>query len=196
MAPYYVRPSQDGIFAHYAHLSENGGLPIVLYNVPARTGADIAPETMGRLVAGYPEIVIGLKDATGTIARVGMQRDACGARFCQLSGHDETTLAFMASGGRGAISVTANIAPRLCAEIQEAWLVQDFAKAALLNENLLPLHRALFAEPSPAPLKYAMVRKRRGYPGRLRLPMVEIGSETEQKIDRAIFLATTDELIR
>ncbi|WP_409521507.1 dihydrodipicolinate synthase family protein [Novosphingobium sp.] len=130
------------------------------------------------------------------MARVGMQRDACGARFCQLSGHDETTLAFMASGGRGAISVTANIAPRLCAEIQEAWLVQDFAKAALLDEKLLPLHRALFAEPSPAALKYAMVRKRRGYPGRLRLPMVEVGSETEQEIDRAIFLATTDELIR
>lgn len=186
VCPYYTRPDQRGILAHFTHLAERGGLPIIIYNVPARTGTDILPETVGQLLRAYPEVFVAIKDATGAIARVADQRDACGKDFCQLSGNDETTLAFMAAGGRGCISVTANVAPRLCAEFQQACLAQDFSRAIDLHDRLLPLHRALFAEPSPAPLKHAMTMVRSGYPTRPRLPMIEISGETKEKIGAAL----------
>ena len=156
VAPYYNRPNQDGIFAHFAHLAENSDLPIVVYNVPGRTVTDIQPDTLARL-AKLPTIV-GIKDASGNLARVGDHRLGCGTDFCQLSGNDDMALAFNAAGGVGCISVTANVAPRLCAEFQAGLPEGDFAKARDLNDQLHPLHGALFTDASPGPIKYAMAR--------------------------------------
>lgn len=186
MVPYYVRPDQRGIQAHFEYLATHGGLPIVLYNVPTRTGADILPETIGKLVAAFPDVFIAIKDATGAIARVSVQREQCGTDFCQLSGNDETALGFMASGGRGCISVTANIVPRLCADFQDACREQDYRRALDLHDRLSPLHRALFVEPSPSPLKYAMSKVRNDYSAALRLPLVEIDAQSKAVIDAAL----------
>lgn len=190
MAPYYVRPDQKGIVAHFEELALHGGLPIVLYNVPARTGVDILPETMGELVAAYPQIFVAVKDATGSIARVSTQRETCGSGFCQLSGNDETALGFMASGGRGCISVTANVIPGLSADFQEACRKGDFRYALDLHDCMVPLHKALFTEPSPGPLKYAMSRVRAGYSASSRLPVLEVSAESKALIDFALELTT------
>ncbi len=169
VAPYYNRPNQDGIFAHYAHLADNSDLPIVVYNVPARTVTDIQPETMARLAA-IPSIV-GIKDASGNLARVGAHRLGCGTDFCQLSGNDDMALAFNGAGGVGCISVTANVAPRLCADFQKACQDGDFARARILNDQLHPLHGSLFADASPGPTKYAMTRLVDWMVADVRLPM-------------------------
>ena len=186
MAPCYVRPDQRGIAGHFEDLAMHGGLPMVLYNVPARTGVDILPETIGKLVAAFPAIFIALKDATGAIARVSIQRELCGPEFAQLSGNDETALGFMASGGCGCISVTANVVPRLCADFQDACRRQDYRRALDLQDRLSPLHRALFVEPSPSPLKYAMSKVRSGYGAVTRLPLVEIGANSKIVMDAAL----------
>lgn len=191
MAPYYVRPDQKGILAHFEELARQGCLPIVLYNVPARTGVDILPETMGELVAAYPGTFVAVKDATGSIARVSTQRETCGKGFCQLSGNDETALGFLASGGRGCISVTANVIPRLSADFHDACRRGDFQSALELHDCMSPLHRALFAEPSPGPLKYAMSRIRFGFDARPRLPILEISAESKALVDLALELAVT-----
>lgn len=188
MPPYYVRPGQRGVIAHFEELAA-GGLPIVLYNVPSRTGTDILPETMACLVAAHPEIFVAVKDATGAVDRVSSQRAACGADFCQLSGHDETVLGFMASGGSGCISVTANVAPRLCADVQDACRQGNYTRALALQDRLWALHQALFIEPSPAPLKYAMATVQAGYSPQLRLPLVDVTAETTKALDRALELA-------
>jgi 4-hydroxy-tetrahydrodipicolinate synthase len=143
--PYYNRPNQDGIFRHFEAVVAACDLPIVLYNVPGRTVTDMAVETIGKLARAFPS-VIGIKDATGAIARVSAQRAATGADFCQLSGNDDMALAFNAMGGRGCISVTANVAPRLCSEFQAACQVGDYAKALELQDRLFPLHTALFTD--------------------------------------------------
>ncbi len=189
--PYYVRPNQNGIIAHYSELARRCGLPIVIYNVPKRTGVDIAPETMGLLVTMHPGSFAGLKDATGAIERVALQRDFCGEELLQLSGNDETSLGFMEAGGVGFISVTANVAPALCAKFHELCRRHDYQGAAQINEALLPLHRALFLEASPAPLKYAMQRIRAAYPSTLRLPMIEIGRKTKAAINGALIATTS-----
>lgn len=186
MPPYYVRPGQRGVIAHFEELAIHGGLPIVLYNVPARTGTDILPETMGHLVTAHPKTFVAVKDATGAIDRASSQRAACGPDFCQLSGNDETALGFMASGGSGSISVTANVAPRLCADFQDACRQGDFARALDLQDRLWALNRAMFAEPSPGPLKYAMSKVVAGYSAHLRLPMVGIDAETMRAVDRSL----------
>ena len=193
-APHYVRPDQNGLIAHFREIALHGGLPVVLYNVPTRTGVDIRPETIGRLVADYPGVFVALKDATGAIARVSLQREECGTKFCQLSGNDETTLGFMATGGSGCISVTANVAPRLCAEFQAACRLQDFRRAIELHDRLLPLHRALFAGPSPAPLKYALSRIRANFSVRLRLPIVQTDDDAKRLIDEALKLVNLSTL--
>jgi 4-hydroxy-tetrahydrodipicolinate synthase len=190
VAPYYNRPNQDGIYAHFAHLADTCDLPIIVYNVPARTVTDILPETLARL-AQIPSIV-GVKDASGNIARVGAHRLGCGSDFCQLSGNDDMALAFNASGGVGCISVTANVAPRLCAEFQQATLDGDYALARTLNDRLHPLHSALFSDASPGPAKYAMTRLVDWMTGELRLPMTPPSPASCAAVDAALEHAGLD----
>ena len=150
---YYNKPSQEGIYRHFAAVAEAADIPIIIYNIPARTIVEVSVDTMARLskIAN----IIGVKDATANLARPLRERAVCGKEWVQLSGEDATALAFMVQGGQGCISVTANIAPRLCAEFQNACLKGDFASALSLHTRLMPLHDALFCEPSPAPVKYA-----------------------------------------
>ena len=181
--PYYNRPNQDGIYAHLAAVAEVG-LPIILYNVPSRTITDIATETMARLaqLAG----VIGVKDATGNLARVSAQRIACGADFIQLSGNDDMALGFNAMGGVGCVSVTANVAPKLCSEFQAASREGRWTDALQLQDRLYPLHAALFSDASPAPVKYAVSRVRRDFPADLRLPMTQASAASKRAVDAAL----------
>jgi 4-hydroxy-tetrahydrodipicolinate synthase len=187
VAPYYNRPSQEGIYAHFAHLAEKSDLPIIVYNVPARTVTDIQPATLARL-SEIPSIV-GVKDASGQVARVGEHRLGCGAGFNQLCGNDDMALAFNAAGGSGCISVTANVAPRLCAEFQAATLAGDLEKARELNDRLLPLHGALFTDASPGPVKYAMARVINGFPEEVRLPLVRTSAASRSAVDAALEIA-------
>jgi 4-hydroxy-tetrahydrodipicolinate synthase len=150
---YYNKPSQEGLYAHFKTLSERVDLPLFVYNIPGRTIVDISVETMGRIAK--LKNVVGVKDATGDIARVALQRAACGEAFTQLSGNDDSAIGYNAQGGRGCISVTANVAPDLCAQMQEASLRGDYAAAREINFRLSALHKALFIEPSPGPAKYA-----------------------------------------
>jgi 4-hydroxy-tetrahydrodipicolinate synthase len=182
--PYYNRPNQDGLLAHYRYLAERSPLPIIIYNVPGRTVTDISVETMGEL-AKLPTIV-GVKDATGKVERATAQRLACGADFCQLSGNDDMALGFMAMGGAGCISVTANVAPRLCAEFQAACLENRWADALALQDRLYPLHAALFTDASPGPVKYALGRVRPGFPQELRLPMTPPSQASRAAVDAAL----------
>ncbi len=182
--PYYNRPNQEGVYAHFAAIAEAVDLPIILYNVPARTVTDIAVETMGRL-ADLPG-VIAVKDATGNLARVSAQRSACGAGFVQLSGNDDMALGFNAMGGSGCISVTANVAPRLCAEFQLACLGGDYHRALEIQDRLFPLHAALFSDASPGPVKYALNRVRPDFPSDLRLPMTPPSESSRRAVDAAL----------
>ncbi|OHT19855.1 4-hydroxy-tetrahydrodipicolinate synthase [Edaphosphingomonas haloaromaticamans] len=182
--PYYNRPNQDGLIAHYTYLAENCDLPIILYNVPARTVTDITVDTMATL-ARLPTIV-GVKDASGKVERVAAQRLACGADFCQLSGNDDMALGFMAMGGVGCISVTANVAPRLCADFQAACLSGDWKGALALQDRLFPLHSALFTDASPGPVKYALSRTRPDFPVELRLPMTWPSEASRKAVDAAL----------
>jgi 4-hydroxy-tetrahydrodipicolinate synthase len=154
VTPYYNRPTQAGLVAHYTALHDCCALPIIIYNIPGRSVVDMMPGTMGEL-AKLPRIV-GVKDATGKIERVSQQRGSCGADFVQLSGEDATALGFNAHGGVGCISVTANVAPRLCAQFQEATLAGDYKAALALQDRLMPLHEAIFIEPGLVGAKYGM----------------------------------------
>jgi 4-hydroxy-tetrahydrodipicolinate synthase len=189
--PYYNRPNQEGIYAHLAAVAEAADMPVVLYNVPSRTITDIAVETMGRL-AKIANIV-AVKDATGNLGRVSAQRAACGADFIQLSGNDDCALGFMAMGGAGCVSVTANVAPRLCAEFQNACLEGRWADARALQDRLYPLHAALFSDASPGPVKYALARVRDDVTADLRLPMTPPSEASRRAVDAALAHA---ELIR
>jgi 4-hydroxy-tetrahydrodipicolinate synthase len=182
--PYYNRPNQEGIYAHIAAIAEAVDLPIVLYNVPARTVTDIAIETMGRLAKLAN--VIGVKDATGNLARVSAQRAVCGEDFVQLSGNDDMALGFNAMGGVGCVSVTANVAPRLCAEFQSAMKSGDWSAALKLQDKLFPLHAALFSDASPGPVKYALSRIHGGFSAELRLPMTPPSEASRTAVDAAL----------
>ncbi|WP_295560179.1 4-hydroxy-tetrahydrodipicolinate synthase [uncultured Sphingomonas sp.] len=184
--PYYNRPSQEGIYQHFAKLAETAELPIVLYNVPGRTVTDIQPATMARIVTAFPKVFVAVKDASGAIARVSAHREGCGPDFVQLSGNDDMALAFNAMGGRGCISVSANVAPRLCAEFQAACQSGDYAKALALQDRLWPLHDALFTDASPGPVKYAMTRIRPDFPRGLRLPMTWPSEASRSAVDAAL----------
>lgn len=186
VAPYYNRPSQAGLLAHFSHLAEHSDLPIILYNVPGRTVTDLKPETVVELVRRYPRSFVGIKDASGDLSRVTDHRMGIAGPFCQLSGDDELALPFNAAGGVGCISVTANVAPGLCAEFQTAWAAGDLAKARELNDRLYPLHYAMFEDASPAPLKYAMTRVHDWFPGELRLPLVEANADARAAVDAAL----------
>ncbi|WP_310466959.1 4-hydroxy-tetrahydrodipicolinate synthase [Sphingomonas sp.] len=184
VVPYYNKPSQSGIAAHYRALAEASDLPIVVYNVPSRTVADISVETLAE-VARLPTVV-GVKDASGNLARVTAQRLASGEQFCQLSGNDDMALGFNAMGGVGCISVTANVAPKLCADFQEATREGRWDEALALNDRLYPLHAAMFADASPGPAKYALSRVRPGFPTELRLPLTEPSEAARQAVDAAL----------
>ena len=184
VVPYYNKPSQAGIAAHFRALAEASDLPIVVYNVPSRTVADISVETLAE-VARLPT-VIGVKDATGNLARVTAQRLACGEQFCQLSGNDDMALGFNAMGGVGCISVTANVAPKLCAQFQEAMREGRWDRALELQDRLYPLHAALFSDASPGPAKYALSKVRPGFPTELRLPLTEPSEASRKAVDAAL----------
>jgi 4-hydroxy-tetrahydrodipicolinate synthase len=188
VAPYYNKPNQDGVYQHFAYLAERCDLPIILYNVPTRTITDIGIPVMHRLVEEFTTVV-GVKDATGNLGRVTAQRLACGERFCQLSGNDETALGFNAMGGSGCISVTANIAPRLCAQFQVASLSGNSAEALRLQDRLYPLHDAMFCDSSPGPVKYALSRLRNDMPSEVRLPITWPSGAARATVDRALEIA-------
>ena len=181
--PYYNKPSQAGIAAHFAAIAAASDLPLIVYNVPSRTVADISVETLAE-VARLPSVV-GVKDATGNLARVTAQRLACGEHFCQLSGNDDMALGFNAMGGVGCISVTANVAPRLCADFQAATREGRWDDALVLQDRLYPLHAAMFADASPGPAKYALSRLR-GFPTELRLPLTEPSPAARATVDAAL----------
>jgi 4-hydroxy-tetrahydrodipicolinate synthase len=184
VVPYYNKPSQAGLAAHFETLAEQSPLPIIVYNVPSRTVADISVETLAR-IAKHPQIV-GIKDATGNLARVSAQRLACGEDFVQLSGNDDMALGFNAMGGVGCISVTANVAPRLCSDFQKAMREGRWDEALKLQDRLYPLHAALFSDASPAPTKYALTRVRPGLSAELRLPLVEASDASKRAVDAAL----------
>ena len=184
--PYYNRPSQDGIAQHFAVLAKATALPIILYNVPGRTVTDMLPATVARIVQEDPAVFVGIKDATGDLARVSQHRAAIGADWCQLSGNDDLSLAFNACGGQGCISVTANVAPRLCAEFQAACAAGDYAGARALHDRLFALHGAMFADASPGPVKYALTRVRPETPRGLRLPMTWPSEAAQATVDAAL----------
>lgn len=183
VTPYYNKPTQAGLTAHYRALHDASDLPIIIYNIPGRSVIDMTPETMGEL-AKLPRIA-GVKDATGKLERVSMQRATCGTDFIQLSGNDDTALGFNAHGGTGCISVTANVAPKLCAEFQNATLAGDYALALEYQDRLMPLHITLFLEPGVAGAKYAM-SKLGLCSDAVRLPLVGLSDDTKAQIDRAM----------
>ncbi|MCK0099276.1 4-hydroxy-tetrahydrodipicolinate synthase [Qipengyuania sp. S6317L1] len=186
VAPYYNRPSQAGLMAHFSYLAEKCDLPIVLYNVPSRTVTDIEDETVVALVKKYPEQIVAIKDASGDLSRVADHRMGIGRDFCQLSGNDELWLPHNAAGGRGAISVTANVAPALCAEFQEAINNNELKRARELNDRLFPLHYAMFSDASPAPVKYALSRVQEWFSPSVRLPIVEASEASRKAVDEAL----------
>ena len=183
VTPYYNKPTQAGLIAHFKAVHDCCDLPIIIYNIPGRSVVDMMPDTMGEL-ARLPRI-IGVKDATGKIERVSMQRETCGADFIQLSGEDATALGFNAHGGVGCISVTANVAPRLCAEFQEATLAGDYARALAYQDKLMPLHTAIFLEPGLAGAKYGLARLGMCRE-EVRLPLLTITDKTRDAIDAAM----------
>jgi 4-hydroxy-tetrahydrodipicolinate synthase len=185
--PYYNRPNQEGVYAHFAYLADHCDLPIIVYNVPGRTVTDILPETLGRLAK--ISSIVGIKDASGKVERVTAQRLACGEDFCQLSGNDDMALGMMAMGGAGCISVTANVAPKLCADFQKACLEGRWIEALALQDRLFPLHTALFSDASPGPVKYALNKVRSGFPADLRLPMTPAGEASRKAVDAAMKVA-------
>ncbi|MFO1171179.1 MAG: 4-hydroxy-tetrahydrodipicolinate synthase [Hyphomicrobiaceae bacterium] len=183
VCPYYNKPTQEGLYLHFKAVAEQSGIPIVIYNVPGRTVSDISVETLARLakVKG----IIGIKDATANIARVSRQRHTLGKEFIQLSGEDITALGFNCHGGQGAISVTSNVAPKLCSQMQEASLKGDYAKALEIQDRLTPLHDALFCETSPAPVKYAVSRLGLCEPD-ARLPLAPCSEGAKKQVDAAM----------
>ncbi len=187
VAPYYNRPSQDGIVAHFEHLAMQSDLPIVVYNVPGRTVTDILPETLERIAAIGS--VVALKDASGDLARVTQHRQMLGADFCQLSGNDDLWLAHHAMGGVGCISVTANVAPGLCADFARACAAGNQQAALALHERLFPLHQAMFADASPAPAKYAMAKLHDWFDPEVRLPIIPANAQACATVDAALGLA-------
>lgn len=183
VVPYYNKPSQAGLIAHFTALARASTLPIIIYNIPGRSVADMATETMAEL-AQLPT-VIGVKDATGNLARISAQREACGADFIQLSGNDDMALGVNAMGGIGCISVTANVAPQLCAQFQAATLAGDFRTALAINDRLYPLHAALFGDASPGPTKYALAQLGK-MAADVRLPICEPSAAAKAAVDAAL----------
>lgn len=184
VTPYYNKPSQRGLYVHYKAMAEAVKIPIFIYNIPGRSAVDVTPETMGQLASDFPNIW-GVKDAVGSMERVSLQRMTCGKDFVQLSAEDATSLGYNAHGGVGAISVTANVAPRLCSEFQEATLAGDYSKALEYQDRLMPLHQAIFIEPGVAGAKYALSKLGK-IENSLRSPILAVEAETAEAIDSAM----------
>jgi len=183
VTPYYNKPTQEGLYEHYKAINDAIGIPIIIYNIPARSVVDMSVETMKRLFA--LKNIAGVKDATANVIRVSQQRAALGPDFNQLSGEDASALGFMAHGGHGCISVTSNVAPRLCAELQRACLKGDYVTALRLQDKLMPLHHALFIETNPAPAKYALSLLGK-CEETVRLPMVPLSEPTKTAVREAM----------
>ena len=186
VAPYYNRPGQRGLLAHFSYLAERTELPIMLYNVPGRTVTDILPETVIELHRRFPERIVAIKDASGDLSRVVTHRMGAGPGLCQLSGDDPLALAGYVLGQTGCISVTANVAPKLCAEFHRAAGRGDYETARQLNERLYPLHRAMFADASPAPAKYALNKLHGWFGDEVRLPIAPCSDEGKAAVDAAL----------
>jgi 4-hydroxy-tetrahydrodipicolinate synthase len=183
VVPYYNKPTQEGMYRHFKAINDAVDLPIVIYNIPGRVVVDMSVDTMARL-AKLPNIV-GVKDSTNDVARVVRTRLAIGDKFAQFTGEDANVVAFLAMGGHGAISVTSNVAPGLCAKLHDAWAARDLDTVNAIRDRLAPLNDNLFCETNPAPVKYAAsLLGRCG--GELRLPMVEIGDASKQKVQGAM----------
>ena len=183
VTPYYNKPTQKGLYSHFEAISKSTKLPIIIYNIPGRSIVDMSTETMKSLFK--IENIVGVKDATSNIPRVYESKTVIGENFNQLTGDDATTLAFMTYGGHGSISVTSNIAPKLCSQFMQLCLSKDFAEAAKINDKLMPLHHALFVESSPGPVKYAASKL--GLCGEeIRLPLTLISDETKVRVDKAL----------
>ncbi|GHF04799.1 4-hydroxy-tetrahydrodipicolinate synthase [Aliiroseovarius zhejiangensis] len=183
VTPYYNKPTQRGLIHHFLTVADAVDLPIVIYNIPGRSVVDMTPETMGELAKH--KNIIGVKDATGDLARVSMQRMTCGKDFVQLSGEDATAHGFNAQGGQGCISVTANVAPRLCADMQTATLERDYARALEIADKLMPLHKAIFLEPGTSGAKYAL-SKLGLCSEEVRSPLVGLTDQTKAALDDAM----------
>lgn len=182
VTPYYNKPTQAGMLAHFLAVA-NVGLPIVIYNIPGRSAVDMTPATMAELAKH--EYILGVKDATGDLARVAWQREMCGKDFVQLSGEDATAHGFNAMGGIGCISVTANVAPRLCADLQEACLAGDYGQALKIQDKLMPLHKAVFMEPGVSGAKYGMA-KLGLIDDSVRMPLLPLSDDTKAAMDAAM----------
>ena len=183
VTPYYNKPSQEGLLQHYTKIANSVDIPIVIYNIPGRSIIDMSNETMSKLFE--VKNIVGVKDATGDIPRVYFTRSEVGSEYNMLSGDDSTTLAFMTYGGHGAISVTSNIAPKLCSDFHSLCMDKNFYEASLINDKLMPLHRALFLESSPGPVKYA-ASKLDLCSEEVRLPVTKINNDTKKIIDNAL----------
>jgi 4-hydroxy-tetrahydrodipicolinate synthase len=183
VTPYYNKPTQEGLYAHYKAIHDSADIPIVIYNIPGRSVIDMSQDTLARL-AELPNIV-GIKDATANLARVSSTRLLLGPQFCQLSGEDATVLGFMAHGGHGCISVTANVAPRLLSDFHNAWAEGRTLDALAIHDQLMPLHIALFLESSPGPVKYAMSLLGKSA-DELRLPLVPPTDQTKDRVRTAM----------
>jgi 4-hydroxy-tetrahydrodipicolinate synthase len=183
VTPYYNKPTQEGLYRHFKAINDAVGIPIIIYNIPARSVIDMSVDTMARLFE--LEHIAGVKDATANVVRVSQQRAAMGDGFNQLSGEDATALGFLAHGGHGCISVTSNVAPRLCAEFQDACLKGEYAAALKLQDKLMPLHTALFIETNPAPVKYALSVLGK-CSDTVRLPMVPVAEKTKAAVREAM----------
>lgn len=186
VTPYYNKPTQDGLLAHYQAIHDSTDIPIIIYNIPGRSVIDMTAATMGEL-AKLPRIV-GVKDSSADITRPLATTSNCGDDFCQLSGEDGNIVGFLAHGGDGCISVTANVAPRLCAELHDCWQAGDPAGALAAHRRLWPLHQALFVQASPAPTKYALSRLGR-ISNEIRLPLVAANESTQMQVDQAMVSA-------
>jgi len=186
VTPYYNKPNQEGLYQHYKAINDAIGIPIIIYNIPPRSIVDMSVDTMARLYE--LKNIVGVKDATGNIVRVSQQRQAMGPDFIQLSGEDATALAFNVHGGHGCISVSSNVAPKACADFQNASLSGDYAKALTYQDKLFPLHSALFVEPNPAGPKYALSVLGR-MTDEVRLPMVPTTEPTRAMIRKAMAFA-------
>ena len=187
VTPYYNKPNQEGLYAHYKAIAENSDIPIVIYNIPGRSIVDMNLETMNKLF--QIKNIIGVKDATSDISRVFKYKSIIGDSFNQLSGEDATTLAYMTYGGHGSISVTSNIAPKLCSDLMNLCLASKFDEASKINDKLMKLHECLFLEPSPGPVKYA-AEKLGLMSSELRLPLVEISKNTKDRVNEAMKFAS------
>jgi 4-hydroxy-tetrahydrodipicolinate synthase len=183
VTPYYNKPTQEGLYRHYKAINDATGLPILIYNIPGRSVIDMSVDTMARLYE--LKNIVGVKDATANVARVSLQRQAMGPDFIQLSGEDATALGFMAHGGHGCISVTSNVAPAQCSEMQEACLSGDYGAALKVQDRLMPIHTALFVETNPSPVKYALSVLGR-MSDEVRLPMIPVSESTKSTVRSAM----------